>query len=101
MSKEELIADIVVAGGKPSAGNDTRAEDAGGTAGCVVAGRLSDAFPELSIIIIENGPESKDNPLVDRELDSVGVRGAHCQDLYPVSSRCISSQRLVCCSEQV
>lgn len=34
----------------------------------MVAGRLSDAFPDLSIVIIENGPESKDNPLVDREL---------------------------------
>lgn len=39
----------------------------GGTAGCVVAGRLSDAFPDLKIVIIENGPESKDNPVIDRE----------------------------------
>ena len=30
----------------------------------MVAGRLSDAFPELRIIIIENGPESKDDPVV-------------------------------------
>lgn len=49
-------------------GRSCFADGPGGTAGCVVAGRLSDAFPDLSIVVIENGPESKDNPLVDREL---------------------------------
>jgi len=29
-----------------------------------VAGRLSDAFPELKVAIVENGPESKDDPAV-------------------------------------
>jgi hypothetical protein len=32
----------------------------------VVAGRLNDASPELKIVIVENGPESKDDPVVLR-----------------------------------
>lgn len=36
----------------------------GGTAACVVASRLSDASPSLSILIIENGTDSADDPAV-------------------------------------
>lgn len=37
---------------------------AGGTAGCVVASRLSDADPALSILIIEAGPNSHQDPTI-------------------------------------
>ncbi|KAJ7278949.1 putative glucose dehydrogenase [Mycena rebaudengoi] len=36
----------------------------GGTAGCVVAARLADADPNLSILIIEGGPDNFQNPTV-------------------------------------
>lgn len=34
----------------------------GGTAGCIVAGRLAEHSPELSILVIENGANNKDVP---------------------------------------
>ncbi|KAI2466130.1 alcohol oxidase [Annulohypoxylon bovei var. microspora] len=43
--------DIIVAGG--------------GTAGCIVASRLADADPGLSILVIEAGPDGIGNPAVD------------------------------------
>ncbi|XXH01816.1 hypothetical protein Hte_008177 [Hypoxylon texense] len=36
----------------------------GGTAGCIVAGRLAEADPGLSILVIEGGPDNYDNPKV-------------------------------------
>ncbi|KAI8963468.1 putative alcohol oxidase [Daldinia sp. FL1419] len=36
----------------------------GGTAGCIVAGRLTEADPGLSILVIEGGQENYDNPKV-------------------------------------
>ncbi|KAI1308104.1 hypothetical protein F5Y03DRAFT_351206 [Xylaria venustula] len=36
----------------------------GGTAGCIVASRLSDADPKLSILVIEEGLDSAGNPTV-------------------------------------
>lgn len=36
----------------------------GGTAGCVIASRLSDSLPKASILVIEAGPESFDLPSV-------------------------------------
>ncbi|KAI8947538.1 GMC oxidoreductase [Xylaria longipes] len=36
----------------------------GGTAGCVVAGRLAEADPNLSILVIEGGPDNYGNPAV-------------------------------------
>ncbi|KAI0398755.1 alcohol oxidase [Xylaria palmicola] len=36
----------------------------GGTAGCVVASRLADADRELSVLVIEGGPNGADNPAV-------------------------------------
>jgi choline dehydrogenase-like flavoprotein len=37
---------------------------AGGTAGCVVAGRLAEADPNLLVLIIEGGQDNYDNPSV-------------------------------------
>lgn len=37
---------------------------AGGTAGCVVAGRLAEADPGLSILVIEGGPNNLDVPTI-------------------------------------
>ncbi|KAI1132601.1 alcohol oxidase-like protein [Nemania abortiva] len=42
--------DIVIAGG--------------GTAGCVVASRIADADPKLSILVIESGPDNRNEPTV-------------------------------------
>ncbi|GAW13347.1 hypothetical protein ANO14919_027300 [Xylariales sp. No.14919] len=36
----------------------------GGTAGCIVAGRLAEADPNLSILVIEGGPDNYQNPAV-------------------------------------
>ncbi|KAI2616869.1 GMC oxidoreductase [Hypoxylon sp. NC1633] len=36
----------------------------GGTAGCIVAGRLAEADPGLSILVIEGGPDNYDNPRI-------------------------------------
>ncbi|KAI0142267.1 alcohol oxidase-like protein [Xylariaceae sp. FL1272] len=36
----------------------------GGTSGNVLASRLSDAYPDLSILVIEGGPDSANNPNV-------------------------------------
>ena len=35
---------------------------AGGTAGCIIAGRLAEADPDLSILVIEGGADNKDVP---------------------------------------
>ncbi|KAI6777682.1 uncharacterized protein J7T54_005475 [Emericellopsis cladophorae] len=40
----------------------------GGTAGCVLAARLSDADPELSILVVERGPNNLDDPTVTNPL---------------------------------
>lgn len=36
----------------------------GGTAGCAVAGRLAEADPKLSILVIEVGQDNYENPVV-------------------------------------
>ncbi|TGJ84583.1 hypothetical protein E0Z10_g4195 [Xylaria hypoxylon] len=36
----------------------------GGTAGCIIAGRLAEADPNLSILVIEGGPDNYGNPAV-------------------------------------
>lgn len=64
----EITADIVIAGGTSDQSRPLLMT--GGTAGCVIAGRLSDAFPDLDIVVIENGPDSKDDPLIDRKTTS-------------------------------
>ncbi|ETS85863.1 hypothetical protein PFICI_03888 [Pestalotiopsis fici W106-1] len=40
----------------------------GGTSGCIVASRLADADPNLSILVIEHGPNNQNNPLVTHPL---------------------------------
>lgn len=40
----------------------------GGTAGCVLAARLSDEHPDLSILVIERGPNNEGNPAVSNPL---------------------------------
>ncbi|CAJ2508571.1 Uu.00g135970.m01.CDS01 [Anthostomella pinea] len=40
----------------------------GGTAGCVLASRLVDADPTLSVLLIEDGPNNQENPLVAHPL---------------------------------
>lgn len=40
----------------------------GGTTGCVVAARLSDAHPSLSILVVERGQDSRDDPAVTNPL---------------------------------
>ncbi|KAH9901808.1 alcohol oxidase [Xylariomycetidae sp. FL2044] len=50
--------DVIVAGGKLTV-------IPGGTAGCVVAARLAEADPNLSVLVIESGPNGAGNPLVD------------------------------------
>jgi choline dehydrogenase-like flavoprotein len=39
----------------------------GGTAGCVIAGRLTEAFPDVSILVIEAGTDSTDDEVVARK----------------------------------
>lgn len=36
----------------------------GGTAGCIIAGRLAEADPELSILLIESGPNNYEDPAI-------------------------------------
>lgn len=36
----------------------------GGAAGCVVAGRLAESDPKLSILVIESGPNNFGDPMV-------------------------------------
>jgi choline dehydrogenase-like flavoprotein len=45
----------------------------GGTAGCVVAGRLAEADPNLSILVIEGGPNNLDVPTVVHPALSLGA----------------------------
>ncbi|KAI0024955.1 alcohol oxidase-like protein [Xylariomycetidae sp. FL0641] len=54
LSEETHEVDVIIAGG--------------GTAGCIVASRLADAAPGLSILLIEHGPDSAGNPLVRHPL---------------------------------
>ncbi|KAI0411218.1 hypothetical protein F5X98DRAFT_357685 [Xylaria grammica] len=50
LPSELKTVDVVIAGG--------------GTAGCIVASRLSDADPTLSILVIEQGLDSNGDPTV-------------------------------------
>jgi alcohol oxidase len=36
----------------------------GGAAGCIVAGRLAESDPKLSILVIESGPNNFGDPMV-------------------------------------
>ena len=47
----------------------------GGTAGCVLASRLHQSNPQLSIAIVERGPEKQRNPLVLNPMKVGQLRG--------------------------
>ncbi|KAI1446138.1 alcohol oxidase-like protein [Annulohypoxylon stygium] len=40
----------------------------GGTTGCIIASRLADADPGLSILVIEHGTDNQDNELITRPM---------------------------------
>ncbi|KAI0202106.1 GMC oxidoreductase [Astrocystis sublimbata] len=50
LSEDIQEVDIIVAGG--------------GTAGCTIAGRLAEADPSLSILVIEGGPDNYEDPTI-------------------------------------
>lgn len=64
-------ADVIIAGGQYPVcprgdyhlSNDT-GMPLGGTAGCIVASRLADADPGMSILVVESGPNN-DMPIVE------------------------------------
>ena len=62
--------DIVVCGGKvytKSSGNKTTTDRGiGGSAGCVVAGRLANLDRNLKVLLIEGGENNLNNPWVYR-----------------------------------
>jgi alcohol oxidase len=64
LPKELEEVDVIVAGG--------------GLAGCVVAGRLAEADPSLSILVIEQGPNNY-------EVDQVVYPALYPRNLFPNS----------------
>jgi hypothetical protein len=61
--------DIIIAGGAPSSSPlpstlplSDRGRSTGGAAGCIVAGRLAAADPDLHILVLEAGPLTYNNP---------------------------------------
>ncbi len=61
--------DIIIAGGTPSSSPlpgtlplSDMGRSIGGAAGCIVAGRLAAADPELRILVLEAGPPTYNNP---------------------------------------
>jgi choline dehydrogenase-like flavoprotein len=58
------MADIIIIGG--------------GLAGCVVASRLHQQKPDLSIVLIEAGPDTTGHPLVEKPADGARL---HFSDL--------------------
>ncbi|THH13767.1 hypothetical protein EW146_g6490 [Bondarzewia mesenterica] len=66
-SSVEAEYDIIIAGGAFLQSvrvfpydSDARMRSLGGTAGCVIAGRLASASPDLRILVLEAGPPTKD-----------------------------------------
>lgn len=59
--------DIVICGGEHRAlTTTTRANRAGGGAGCPIAARLAESLPKLKILLIERGADNRDAPRLDR-----------------------------------
>ncbi|KAI1773250.1 GMC oxidoreductase [Hypoxylon cercidicola] len=54
----------------------------GGTAACIVAGRLAEADPGLSILVVEGGPDNYDNP-------KITIPGLYQSNLQPESETVI------------
>ena len=48
----------------------------GGTAGCVIASRLIERQPVLSILLVEAGPDLTNNPYVKKPLDAAHLHGS-------------------------
>lgn len=48
----------------------------GGTAGCVLASRLSERQPELSVLVVEAGPDVKGRAHVDKPLEAALLTGS-------------------------
>ncbi|KAI0469827.1 alcohol oxidase [Xylariaceae sp. FL0804] len=51
----------------------------GGTSGSVIASRVSDAYPSLSILIVEGGPDNYNNP-------DISIPGLYRFNLHPTDS---------------
>ena len=59
--------DIIIAGGRHTVPKNSSLSNLlllGGTSGCVVASRLAEADPNLSILVIEGGPNNLDVPTI-------------------------------------
>ena len=85
LPKELEEVDVIVAGGKyhlvqlPCSMHTPRlTTPPGGLAGCVVAGRLAEADPGLSILVIEQGPNNY-------EVDQVVYPALYPRNLFPNS----------------
>lgn len=67
----DLEVDVIIAGGTTHSFLPSKFEPlkltppTGGTAGCVVAGRLAEADPDLSILVIEAGQDNTNNPAIE------------------------------------
>lgn len=71
MTDQAKEYDIIIIGGERLRLEDSTLPErnsllSGGTAGCVIAGRLTQAFPDLSIALLEAGPSPDE--AVSREL---------------------------------
>ncbi|KAK4621828.1 GMC-type oxidoreductase acuG [Fulvia fulva] len=67
----------------------------GGTAGCVIASRLKRARPELSIAIIERGPDERNHPLVLNPLGVSQLRDIGLDSIYPTEPQSYLNDRRI------
>ena len=54
----------------------------GGLAGCVLASRMKEYRPALSITIIETGPNEHDHPLITEPMGTMQLNGSDFQYNY-------------------
>ena len=68
-------ADLIIVGGKLASGESTvgiqLTSGSGGGAGCVIASRLAEAFPELDVLLVEKGADNREAPRLARMSRSV------------------------------
>ncbi|KAF2170951.1 GMC oxidoreductase [Zasmidium cellare ATCC 36951] len=55
----------------------------GGTAGCVVASRLKQGNPSLSVAILERGPDERSHPLVLNPMGAAQLKDVGLDSVYP------------------
>lgn len=67
----------------------------GGTAGCVVASRLKQGNPSLTIAIIERGPDDRSNPLVLNPLGVAQLKDIGLDSLYPTTKQTHLNDRII------